>query len=233
MKNYKRIITETIKSIKKGGVVVFPTDTVYGLIADARNEKAVKKIFQIKKRTYKKPLPLFIKDIKMIKKLAKIDKVQEKFLKKVWPAPHQNKFGTGRGKVTVILRAKPRRFPKGILSKNKKIGLRIPKYKLLNTLLKKLNFPLAETSANISGKKESTKIKEVLKQFENKKWQPDLIFDAGNLKPSLPSTVIDASKISASTLTGNRRVDLTIFKILREGAISKRKILKILNQIKK
>jgi len=217
LKNIKKVA----KLIKEGKILVCPTDTVYGLITNAKNEKAVKKIFQIKKRTFKKPIPVFVKDLKMAKSLAKIDKIQEKFLKKVWP-----------GKLTAILNAKNKKFPKTIVSKNK-IGLRIPDYKILDVLLKKLNFPLAETSANISGEKESTKIKEISKQFKNQKWQPDLIFDAGNLIPSLPSTVIDASKISASTLTGNRRVDLTIFKVLREGAFAKRKILKILNQIKK
>ena len=85
----------------------------------------------------------------------------------------------------------------------------MPKYKLLNLLLGKLNFPLAQTSANISGEKASTKIKEVVRQFENEKYQPDLILDARNLKDSLSSTVID----------------LTNFKILRKGQISKEEIL--------
>jgi len=80
----------------------------------------------------------------------------------------------------------------------------------LNLLLKRVNSPLAETSANISGKKASTKIKEVIKQFEKKSSQPDLILDRGNLKTSLPSTV----------------VDLTDFKIVRKGEVPKDLILK-------
>jgi L-threonylcarbamoyladenylate synthase len=135
----------------------------------------------------------------MAKDLAKIDKKQEKILKKCWP-----------GKVTVILKAKTTKFPKGIIGEDKKIGLRISDYKFLRLLLKKTNCPLAETSANISGKKASTKIKEVLKQFKKGRCQPDLVLDAGNLKDSLPSTV----------------VDLIDFKILREGEISKDLILK-------
>jgi len=192
-------LNEAVKVIKKGGVVIFPTDTVYGLIADAKNKTAVKKIFKIKKRSFKKPLPVFVKDLKMAKGLAKIGKTQEKILKKCWP-----------GKVTVILKAKSTKFPKGIISKDKKIGLRIPDYKFLSLLLKKINCPLAETSANISGKKASTKIKEVLKQFGKGRCQPDLVLDAGNLKISLPSTV----------------VDLVDFKILRKGELSKDLILR-------
>jgi len=203
-KNLKKILKVAEKVIKQRGVIICPTDTVYGLIADASNETAVKKVFKIKKRTSKKPSPVFVKDIKTAKKLAIINKTQERFLKRVWP-----------GKITIVLKAKKKRLSKGILSKEGKIGLRIPNYKLINLLLKKLNRPLTGTSANISGKKESTKIKEVIKQFQNQKHQPDLILDAGNLKPSLSSTVID----------------LTNFKILREGQVSKKEISKIFNNL--
>ena len=192
-------LKKAIEIIKKGGVVVCPTDTVYGLIADVKDKTAVKKIFKIKKRSLKKYLPVFVKDLKMAKDLANINKEQEKILKKYWP-----------GKVTVILKAKSLKFPKGILSYDKKIGLRIPDYKFLSLLLRKINRPLVETSANISGKKASTKIKEVLKQFEKGRCQPDLVLDAGNLKISLSSTV----------------VDLIDFKILRKGDFSKDLILR-------
>jgi len=192
-------LNEAVRVIKKGGVVIFPTDTVYGLIADIKNKTAVKKIFKIKKRSFKKPLPIFVKDLKMAKDLARIDKKQEKIIKKCWP-----------GKVTVILKAKLTKFPKGIISKDKKIGLRNPDYKFLNILLKKIDCPLVETSANISGKKASTKIKEVLKQFEKQRYQPNLVLDAGNLRTSLPSTV----------------VDLIDFKILRKGEVLKDLILR-------
>lgn len=198
----KQILRKTLQVITKGGVVVCPTDTVYGLIADAENKTAVGKIFKLKKRYIKKPLPVFVRDLKMARHLVNINKKQEKILKNCWP-----------GKLTAVLKAKLLKFPKGILSKDKKIGLRIPDHKFLKDLLKKIDRPLVETSANISGKKALTKAKEVLKEFEEQKYQPDLFLDAGNLKPSLPSTVID----------------LTNLKILRKGQIKKSKILKILN----
>ena len=191
-------LREVIRTIKKGGVVIFPTDTVYGLMADLKEKDAVKKIFKIKKRAFKKPLPVFVKDLEMAKSLARINKEQEKILKRVWP-----------GKVTALFKAKSIRFPKGILSQDKKIGLRIPDYKPLNLLLKKLNSPLVETSANISGVKASTKIKEILRQFKEQKCQPDLVLDVGSLKFSLPSTVID----------------LIEFKIMRRGQVLKKEIL--------
>ena len=173
-------ISQIAKELKKGKVIICPTDTVYGLIADATNKKAVEKIFKIKKKPTNKPIPIFVRDIKMARKLAKIDKKQEMFLKSVWP-----------GKVTVVLKAKNRKFPKGIGKPKKEIGLRVPDYEIINQLLRLCNRPLTGTSANISGKPASTKIKEVLKQFKNQKYQPDLIINAGNLPKSKPSTVID------------------------------------------
>lgn len=212
-KNFDKAIKEAIKSIKKGEVMVCPTDTIYGLVADAQNEKAIKKIFEIKKRRKRKPLPIFVKDVKMAKELAQVNKEQEFFLRKIWP-----------GEITVILKRNPpslklrrarkvSKLSKILFGKEKTIGLRIPKYRLVNILLKKLNRPLAGTSANISGKAGSDKIKEVLNQFKNKKFQPDLVIDAGNLKKSKPSTIID--------LTESRS------KFLRIGRFSKKKLLEI------
>ena len=170
MEIVKPSLKKAVKAIREGKILVCPTDTVYGLVCDAANKKAVEKLFKIKKRPRNKPIPIFVRDIKMAKKLAKIDKEKELFLKQVWP-----------GKVTVVLK-----------SKNQgKIGLRIPKYKWLLGLAEQLNRPLTGTSANISGRPASTKIKEVFRQFRGQKHQPDLVINAGDLKKSKPSTVID------------------------------------------
>ena len=178
-KNFQEVIQETIELIKKGKVIICPTDTVYIPIADATNKKAIKKVFQIKKRYQKNPLPIFVKNIKMAKKLARIDKVQEKFLKTVWP-----------GKVTVVLKRKKKKIK--LFGVNKKtIALRIPNFKLTNFLLEKLDRPLVGTSANISGQPSSGDIKEVLRQFQGKKHQPDFVIDAGSLPKSQPSIVLD------------------------------------------
>ena len=177
--NVKNIVRE----IKKGKVIVFPTDTVYGLICDAGNKKAVRKIFKIKKRSLQKHLSVFIKDFKTARKIAVIDKKQEKILKSMWP-----------GKLIAVLKAK-KKFAQGIVCEFGNIGLRIPNYKLLNGILSEFKKPLAQTSANVSGEPASNKIKDILRQFRNKKNQPDLVIDTGNLKKSKPSKVID--------LTGN------------------------------
>ncbi len=176
IKNLAEISRIVVKSIRGGGVVVCPTDTVYGLIGDAQNEKTVRKIFKIKKRNLQKPISLFVKDLEMAKQIARIDKSQEKILRKLWP-----------GKAIVILKNK-KKFSKGIVCQWGKIGLRIPKYKLLNELLSKFKRPLAQTSANLAGKPTPAKIEDILKQFG--KYKPDLAIDAGRLSGK-PSKVVD------------------------------------------
>ena len=187
-KNLNEIEKLTIQAIKQGKVVVCPTDTVYGLICNAENKAAVKKIFKIKKRNFQKPISLFVKDFKTARRIAVIEKNQGKFLNKLWP-----------GKLIAVLEAK-RKFPRGIVCRLGKIGLRIPNHKLLTAILNKFKNPLAQTSANISGKPASTKIEEVLSQFEKQRILPDLVIDAGNLKHSKPSKVIDLTEEKPKTL---------------------------------
>jgi len=126
-----------------------------------------------------KPLPVFVKDIKMAKQLAEISFEQEKILKKYWP-----------GRYTFVLK---QRMPNS--DEFKTIALRIPKYKPLNSLLKKINKPLAQTSVNISGNPSMTKIREIRKVFGDNAGV-GFIFDGGNLLKRKPSVIMD--------LTGKR-----------------------------
>jgi len=186
--NNKKVIRLALEALNNGGIVICPTDTVYGFLADASNKKAVGKIFKIKKRPKSKPLAVFVKDLKMAKELAEIDAKQEKILKAKWP-----------GKYTFILqRKKTEDSPPLLYGVDKKtIALRIPKYKFLNNLLKKINKPLAQTSVNISGQQPLTKISDILKII-GRSDLPMIIIDAGDLKKVKPSTIID---LTADTLT--------------------------------
>jgi L-threonylcarbamoyladenylate synthase len=177
----QKAINKAADVIKKGGVVVFPTDTVYGFIADAANKKAVGKIYKIKKRARSKPLPVFVKDIKIAQELANISKDQEKVLKKHWP-----------GKYTFVLEI--RKTAKLYGQDKKTIALRIPKYKFLNDLLKKINKPLVQTSVNISGEPELKKIKEIIEKFKDNKNKPNLIINRGNLLKSKSSKIVDLTR---------------------------------------
>lgn len=177
-KDIQKSVKEAVGALRKGKVIVCPTDTVYGLVADATNKKAVQKIFKIKKRPAGKPIPIFVANIQMAKRYAKISPSQELFLKKVWP-----------GRVTLVLDSK-NRLPH-LLGTFKTIGLRIPKYPFISLIFKKFKRPLTGTSANLSGVPASGNIKDVLSQFQNKKYTPDLVFDAGRLPRPRPSKIID------------------------------------------
>ena len=202
-RNLSDATKEAVKAIKVGLVLVCPTDTVYGLVCDARNRKAIRRLFEIKKRSKEKPISIFVKDLKMAKKFARINERQEEFLKKVW-FTHSNfniqkrkqlvkitpKIWVSRGAVTAVLKSR-KILPEEISAGKDTIGVRIPNHKFVLDLIDKTNRPLAQSSANISGRPPSTKIKEVLDQFRGQRHQPDLIIDAGNLKKAKPSMVID------------------------------------------
>lgn len=182
--NYKSGVKKIVDALKDKKAIVCPTDTVYGIIADATCEEAVKKAFGIKKRPLTKAMPVFVKDVKMAKRIAFITRRKADFLKKIWP-----------GKVTVVLKAKNNAgLVKFLYGDKNTVGLRIPNYKLVNDVIKKINRPLIGTSANISGKPALTKIKEVKKSFVNNGIQPDLIVSVGNLPDGLPSTVLNLSR---------------------------------------
>lgn len=161
--------------LQEGGVVICPTDTVYGFLADASNKKAVEEIYKIKKRPKTKPLPIFIKDMKMAHEIAAINEEQEEALKRSWP-----------GKVTFVLNRKSKAKLYGV--DKSAIALRIPNYKFLNNLLKKVDMPLAQTSVNISGQPVITSINDIVTKFGK---TGVIVVDDGNLKASEPSRVID------------------------------------------
>ncbi|MEI7425157.1 MAG: L-threonylcarbamoyladenylate synthase [Candidatus Staskawiczbacteria bacterium] len=158
-----------------------PTDTVYGLVCDATNIKALERIFLIKKRSKLKPLLVFTNSITSTKRIAEVNKHQEALIKDKWP-----------GRTTMILIAK--NGLSSLVQKDRTIGVRVPKYEFLNLILKYFKKPLAQTSANISDNPAETNIERVIEQFLNKKNQPDIIVDAGNLPKAKPSTIINIIK---------------------------------------
>jgi len=169
------------KALSQGKVLVCPTDTIYGFVADATNAKAIEKVFRIKHRRKEKPLGIFVKDLAMAKNIARVSPSQEKFLQRVWP-----------GKVTAVLYVKGK-FPTGV-GTQKTIGIRAPKYHFLDLLFQKFNHAIAQTSVNISDTPPLKRVKDIVRVFGRRKWKPDLILDAGKLSFSRPSTVIDITK---------------------------------------
>jgi len=186
-KNIQNTVEIAARILKNGGVIAAPTDTVYGLVADATNESAIKKIYAIKKRVPGKPLPLFVKNMAMAKKLAAISQNQQRILEEKWP-----------GKVTAVLKRKNGLKIYGAAADT--IALRIPFYHFINSLLETLDSPLAGTSANISGKPASAKIDDIISQFTGSCPLPDIFINAGDLADSKPSTIIDMTKTETKTI---------------------------------
>ncbi|OGZ26915.1 MAG: threonylcarbamoyl-AMP synthase [Candidatus Nealsonbacteria bacterium RIFOXYB1_FULL_40_15] len=177
-------VERAVEYLKRGQVLACPTDTVYGLIADATNEKAVQRVFEIKQRDKKKPLPVFVKDIGQAKKLAAIDNDTEAFLEEIWP-----------GKITAALERKKNSgiAPSVYVEKNT-IALRIPDSKFVKDIMDKFQKPLTATSANPQGIPSTVKINDIFDYFEDSQTRPDLVVDAGDLPDSNPSTIIDFSQ---------------------------------------
>ena len=94
-KDYSEALEEAVAVLERGGVIIYPTDTLYGIGCNALDEKAVSKIFEIKERPLSKPLPIIIRDIKWAKELADVSRKNEEVLSKIWP-----------GRVTAVLTKK-------------------------------------------------------------------------------------------------------------------------------
>ena len=203
LRESEEAIIEAAKIVLAGGTVVFPTDTVYGLGCDATNENAIKKIFKIKSRAENKPLSVIVRDIEMAKKVAFVDRRLERALNLIWP-----------GSVTVIL-SRRYKLPEILTAGKPTIGLRIPDYKLTHLLSENMGRPYVATSANLTNESATTKISQVLKYFEKSYAKPDLVLDAGDLKFSEPSTVLDLTVPKP--------------KIVRIGPVDKKKLLEILS----
>ncbi|MFC1598411.1 L-threonylcarbamoyladenylate synthase [Patescibacteria group bacterium] len=177
-------INQVVEILNSGKIIVYPTDTIYGLGCDIFNKKAVTKIQQIKKREKNKPFSIICSDFKQIADYAIIPDYAFKIMKKVLPGPY-----------TFIFKAK-NRAPKTVLSKNKTIGIRMPDNNICLEIVKNLEHPIISTSLNISGENVLTNPNQLSKEMRNK---IDIIIDAGTLSPN-PSTIIDFSQETAEVL---------------------------------
>lgn len=197
-------IRRAILILRRGGLVAFPTDTVYGLGADATNSRAVKKIYKVKKRPRTSPLPALIAGKSDLKKYAShVSAKTKKLINNFWPGP-----------LTIVFKKK-KIISDAVTSGKNSVGIRVPKNPVALALIKTLGRPLAATSANISGKKSPATAGEVKKYLNNK---IDLILDGGKTKLGRESTVLDCTASPPS--------------ILRSGAIPAEKIEKIIGKIK-
>lgn len=170
----KNVIDEAVKVLADGGVILYPTDTVYGLGANIFNRKAVKKVYNIKKRSYLKPISLLVSSKDAIPLVSKASLNQLNFIDKYLPGPY-----------TFILK-KSKIVPRHLTSGSVNVGVRVPKSEIACSLAK--IFPITTTSANLSNKDTLDTPEEILKQLG---CEVDLIIDVGPLNSGNPSTIID------------------------------------------
>ena len=167
-------IKDAYDSIKKGGVVVFPTDTVYGIGCDPYNQDAVNKIYNIKNREKIKQLPVLAYSKKDIKNIVFFDDVSEKIADKFWPGP-----------VTLVLQVKDKKIAKS-LGLEGKIAVRVPNHPCVLALLEKCRL-LVGTSANFSGQSSFDDSKEIMEKFSGY----DILLDGGKIPDSGESTIVE------------------------------------------
>ena len=198
----KKILNKTIKNLKNGNVAGLPTETVYGLGGNAYSKIAIQKIYKLKERPATNPLIIHYHNLRDALNDIEINENLKKLYKFFCPGP-----------ITFILKKKYNSKVHSLASaKLNTIAVRFPKHKVIRTILKKINFPLAMPSANKSTNISPVRAKDVFDEFKKKIL---LIIDGGICKIGIESTVID--------LTGYP-------KILRPGIIGKNKIEKVLKK---
>ncbi len=192
-------LKEPSKIIKDGGIVIFPTETVYGIGTNGFNEKSIKKIYELKKRDFSKPISLLVSNMKMVKMVAKdISDLEYALMERFFPGPF-----------TIIL--KKRKVVPDILTANgDTVGVRMPSGEIAKKLIEYAGVPIATPSANISGKPSGTNINDIVKDFEGK---VNCIIDSGESKLGIASTIV--------------KVVNGVPNILREGSITKEEIQKV------
>lgn len=184
-------IEKICEVLNNGGLVITPTDTIYGIMGDALNEETIKRVFEVKKRPYSKPLLLLMDSIEMVEEYTKdISKNERIIMNKFWP-----------GLVTIILK-KNDKISNLITANNETVGIRIPDNKDLLEIIRRLKRPVISTSSNITGTEVITSTKMLEAELVN---NIQYVEDGGELD-NVSSTII--------------RIDDDKLNVLREGKIT-------------
>jgi tRNA threonylcarbamoyl adenosine modification protein (Sua5/YciO/YrdC/YwlC family) len=169
-----RLIMKIVDVLKNGGIVVYPTDTYYGIGCDIMNKKAIEKIYQIKQRDKSKPFSFICSDLKNISRYAKVSNYAYKTMKRLLPGPY-----------TFILEGS-KLVPKMMLTKRKTAGIRVPENPICLTLVKELGNPVITTSATMPDGTIFHDASLIHDYFGNR---VDAVVD-GSIVPGSPSSVI-------------------------------------------
>jgi L-threonylcarbamoyladenylate synthase len=187
---------EAVEALRRGEVVVFPTETLYGLGADALDPEAVEKVFLLKGRDPRNPIPVLVADENMLQHLVThVPPLARKLMQQFWPGP-----------LTIVLPGR-KDIPKPLLNASGGVAVRISSEPIATKLVKALGSPLTATSANPSGQDPARTVHRAKAYFRGK---VQLFLNGGTLKSKTGSTVVEP--------TEDR------IKIIREGEIQARKL---------
>jgi L-threonylcarbamoyladenylate synthase len=188
-------VGKAVETLKKGGLIVAPSDTVYGALVDATNEKAVKKLIQFKNRPAGKSISVFTNGLEMMASVVSINEKQQEMLQTLLPGPF-----------TVVLPSKHVVSPL-LEAEDRTLGVRYITYTLINEIVSSFGKPVTATSANLAGLSSNHSVESLLNQLsDTKKELIDLIIDAGQLPRNKPSTVLN---LTTPTVKVIRQGDLS------------------------
>ena len=200
--SFEAAAKEAAITLLKDGIVVFPTDTIYGLGGNALDADVVERLFRIKHRSADKAVPVMVHSVNMARSIAVVDHRWDELLAELWPGPYTFVF------------KKKKIVPSVLTGGRDTVGIRIVDHPLCMHVLKDFEGPITCTSANISEESVPRNVGELIRTFENEKERPDLVIEAGDPPAEHPSTVIDLSTSPP--------------KIVRASPTSKDKLLKLL-----
>ncbi|MCI8362745.1 MAG: threonylcarbamoyl-AMP synthase [Clostridia bacterium] len=194
-------IAKIANDLKKGGIVVFPTDTVYGIGTNAYDEQACKRIYEIKGRPRNKPLTVLISDISMLKEIVdEINITEQKLIDTFWA-----------GSLTIKFKKKYDVLPEIVSAGDEYVRIRLINEGIVYKLIKESGVPIVAPSANLSGSTTGTKIKNIIKELGEK---VDYILDYGDIENDEVSTIVQVE--------GEKVI------IIREGKIKKEELEKVI-----
>ena len=170
------MLEKAAKLIKQGKIVVFPTETVYGIGTNGLDEQAVKKLYNVKQRPLNKPISLLVSNMVMVDEIARdITEIEYKIMEKFFPGP-----------LTIILKKK-NVVPDIVTAGQDTVGVRMPSGKIARKLVETAGVPIATPSANISGEPSGTDLQKIKENFEGK---ADFFIDGGTSELGLASTIV-------------------------------------------
>ena len=187
-------IAQAVELIRAGGLIAYPTDTVYGLGSNALSPQAVRKIFAVKQRPLDQPLPVAVSGRRMAADVAYVDERAARLIDQFWP-----------GALTLVLPKKPP-IPPVVTRGRAGVGVRAPNHPVPLAILASAQVPLIATSANKHGRPPCVDVQEVLNQFDG---EIDLILDGGTCNTTV-STVLDLTRETP--------------RLLRQGSVTRKRV---------